>query len=381
MELKKRIISLLMVMLILVSLVAGCTKDVNDDEANLGEDANGVEQDVEDDNEEDIEEEKLVDMAGREIVLPDDIETVFSTDPVGSILLYTLNPDKMVAWNYSLKDGEKRYIDEKYHNLPNLGGAGREAVNFEELLKVDPDIIIVMGKINDIAISEAEEMEEQLGKTIILIDDDINKLDEAYILLGKILDKEEKAEELAQYCRNTLDDIEKNNTLISEDMKVDVYYAEGPDGLESEPAGSWHGEVMDMVGGNNVVKLEEEGIKGKSEISIEQVLAWDPEIIISWGDERGGYYSGILENPLWEDVQAVKDGEVYEIPNKPFNWFDRPPSVNRVLGLKWLGNLLYPDVYDYNIRDEVKEFYDKFYHYDLTEDELDELLVNTIRHK
>ena len=371
-----------MIMLIFVTLVAGCTNQGIDEEPN--ENLNDIAEDIEDNSGEDVDtdtqEENLVDMAGREIIIPDIIDTVFSTGPVGTIVLYSLVPDKMVAWNYSLRDGEKRYIDKKYHDLPNLGGAGGEIVNFEELLKVNPDVIITMGKINETEISQVEEMEEQLGKNIIIIDDDINKLDEAYKLLGKILGKEEKAGELAKYSKDVLDDIEKNSELITEDMKVNLYYAEGPDGLQTEPAGSWHGEVMDMVSANNVVKLEEEGTVGKSEVSIEQVLAWNPDIIISWDDERGGYYSGILEDPIWKDVQAVKDGEVYEIPNKPFNWLDRPPSVNRVLGLKWLGNLLYPDVYNYNMRDEVKEFYDKFYHYDLTEEEIDELLENTIRH-
>lgn len=122
------------------------------------------------------------------------------------------------------------------------------------------------------------------------------------------------------------------------------------------------------------------GDKGKSEVSIEQVLAWNPGIIIFWNDERGGYYSEIFKDLNWKDIKAVKNREVYEIPNKPFNWLDRPPSINRILGLKWLGNLLYSDVYNYDMRDEVKEFYDKFYHYKLSEDEIDELLQNSTRH-
>lgn len=356
-------------------LIKSFNKTVNK-EPNIDE----IWENVMEDMEIDEDEMKIIDMAGREIVLPKNVETVFSTGPVGTIVLYSLDPDKTVAWNYSLKDGEKRYIDKKHHNLPNLGGAGKEIVNYEELLKINPDILITMGKMDEGSISEVEEMERRLDKSIIILDDDINKLDEVYLLLGKILGEEEKAVELAKYCKDVLDDIEKNSKILTDDMKVNLYYAEGPDGLQTEPAGSWHGLVMDMVGANNVVQLEEEGTVGKSEVSIEQVLAWNPDIIISWDDERGGYYSGILEDPIWKDVKAVKDGEVYEIPNKPFNWLDRPPSVNRVLGLKWLGNLLYPDIYDYNMRDEVKEFYHLFYHYDLTEDEIDELLENTIRH-
>ena len=65
---------------------------------------------------------------------------------------------------------------------------------------------------------------------------------------------------------------------------------------------------------------------------------------------------------------------MYAIPGGPFNWFERPPSVNQILGLKWLGNLLYPEVYHYDIVEETRVFYKKFYHYALTDAELTYLL-------
>lgn len=358
---KKRSISIFMLIIMIFSLATGCAKEP----VHKEETADSIE---------------IVDMAERTITIPTKVDSIFSTGPVGTILVYSLNPDKMVGWNYELREGEKRYIAEDYHDLPNLGGAGKESINVEEVLKVDPDVLIAMGTIDDTFISKTDELQEKMGKPIVILDDDIYKLDEAYTVLGKVMGEEEKARELAKYCKNTLEDIEKNSANITDDMKVNIYYAEGPSGLETEPAGSWHAQVIDMVGGNNVAQVEVKGDKGKSEVSIEQLLLWDPEIIISWDDERGGYYSGILEDPAWKDIRAVKEGEVYEIPNKPFNWFDRPPSVNRILGLKWMGNLLYPEIYDYDMREEVKEFYDKFYHYSLTEEEIDQLLENTIRH-
>lgn len=362
---KKRT-SLLIVLVLVFSLLIGCSSSENTE----------INNDVDDDiNQEDVE---LVDMAGRTVTIPKDVKKVFATEPVGTIILYSLNPDKMVGWNYDLREEEKRFIPEKYHSLPNLGGAGKESINIEEILKVDPDILVVMGKIDDALELEVEDMEEQTGKPIIILDDNIEKLDEVYKILGKALNEEEKSEELALYCKETLDDVKEKK--INEDERINIYYAEGPNGLETEPAGSWHGEVIDMVDGRNVAEVEEEGSKGKSEVSIEQVLEWNPDIIISWDDERGGYYSEISKDPTWSDIKAVKNGDVYEIPNKPFNWFDRPPSVNRILGVKWLGNLLYPDIYDYNMEEVVEEFYNKFYHYELSEREIDELLGNTIKH-
>src|SRR5699024_6639449 len=272
---------------------------------------------------------KLEDMAGRRINLPDNVEKIYSTRPVGTILLYSLNPDKMVGWNYDLSEGEKDFIAEKYHDLPNLRGAAKESINIEEILKIDPDIVIALDTIDETTIAETEELQEDLGKPVILLDEDINTIDTAYNILGKVSDEEAKAEELASYCKETLEDAKKYSSQIAEDEKVDIYYAEGSEGLETEPAGSWHGEVIDLIGGHNVAEVEAGGSKGKAEVSIEQLLTWNPELIISWGDERGGYYAGIFEDPTWKDIDAVQNKEVYEIPNRPFNWFDRPPSANR----------------------------------------------------
>ena len=59
-----------------------------------------------------------------------------------------------------------------------------------------------------------------------------------------------------------------------------------------------------------------------------------------------------------------------------FNWFDRPPSVNRILGVRWLGNIIYPEVFDIDIKQETKDFYEMFYHRELTDEEVEEILTN-----
>lgn len=365
---KKRI-SLFIVTIMILSVLVGCNNEGAKEEENT----------ITDEPTQVVENVEIEDMAGRKISLPEKADKVFATLPTGTILLYSLNPEKMIGWNYDLSEGEKRFISEEYHALPNLGGAGKNAVNIEELLKLDPDVLIVMEEVVETSVSKAEELEEQTGKPVIILDSDLRRLDEAYEILGKAMGEEARAQELAEYCRETIADIEERVSDISDEDKVKVYYAEGPNGLETEPSGSWHVEIIDMVGGENVAEVAVKADKGKSEVSIEQLLIWNPDLIISWDDERGGYYSEIFKDPAWKSIKAVEDKEVYEIPNQPFNWFDRPPSVNRVLGIRWIGNLLYPEVYDYDMRDEVKEFYDKFYHYQLNEEEIDGLLKNTIR--
>ena len=78
-------------------------------------------------------------------------------------------------------------------------------------------------------------------------------------------------------------------------------------------------------------------------------------------------------------VKAVEDGRVYTMCQTPFSWLDRPPAVNRFIGLQWLTNLLYPEAYDIDIVETTKEFYSLFYHRDLTDDQVQELLGNSYR--
>ena len=54
-----------------------------------------------------------------------------------------------------------------------------------------------------------------------------------------------------------------------------------------------------------------------------------------------------------------------------------PPSVNRVLGIWWLGNLLYPELYDYDMVQVAQEYYRLFWHYDLTAEEAERMLSHS----
>ena len=145
----KRKISLPILIIMLFSILVGCNSEVTDKETDI------------------VENIEIEDMAGRTVSISAKAEKAFSTSPTGTILLYSLNPEKMLGWNYDLREGEKRFIDEKYHSLPNLGGAGKEAINVEEILKMDPDLLIIMEELDEGSISKAEEMEEQMGKPVL----------------------------------------------------------------------------------------------------------------------------------------------------------------------------------------------------------------------
>ena len=323
----------------------------------------------------------IVDHVGRTVTVPAEINKVFSTSPVGMILMYTLAPDKLVGWNFALTDSSKRFILPKYQNLPELGGwYANKSCNTEELLKIHPDVIISIGAEDKTAVSQADRIQQQIGIPVVVVEGALTKMDRTYEFMGDLLGEKSRAEELAAYCRQTINDVVEKEKLIPQEKRVRVYYAEGATALETDPKGSQHTEVLDLVGGINVADVPMKGGMGLTSVSLEQVLSWDPDVILTQtlsglGGSEGMVYKNVTTDPKWAKLKAVKNNRVYDVPEKPFNWFDRPPSVNRIIGVKWLANLLYPDVYKYDIKAEMKDYYAKFYYYDLSDQEVEELLA------
>jgi iron complex transport system substrate-binding protein len=170
--------------------------------------------------------------------------------------------------------------------------------------------------------------------------------------------------------------VNKAVVAVPDDKRISIYYAEGVEGLQTDPEQSQHALTFKLAGANNVAQVEVQSF-GMSSVDMERVRAWDPEVIFAWGAAHGGADELIRESPSWADIRAVRDGRVYTVPAAPFNWVDRPPGVNRLLGVQWVANILYPDYYDVDMVAETKEFYEKMYRASITDEQAIELLGNS----
>ncbi|WP_066546016.1 ABC transporter substrate-binding protein [Clostridium sp. AT4] len=323
-------------------------------------------------------EREITDMAGRKVVVPDEVETVFSASTVTAIFMYTLAPDKLLGWNYELNDLEKSVILKEYHDLPNFGMG--DSINYEAVIAAGPTIAVNVGTINDKMISDCDKLSESLGVPVVAVDGDLAASAEAYRFMGELLGEEEQAEKLASYAEKTFADIEKME--VPEDKKVRIYYGNGEDSLETAPAGSAHGQIIDMVNAVNVADLEM-GEGSRVQISAEQLLAWDPDVIVVNGEPKAdtsgaSAAEAILANPDYASLKAVQNQQVYGTPNAPFSWMDRPMGPNRIVGIRWLSGLIYPEYLNYNVDEEVKEFFDLFYHVQLTDEQLENIYSGAV---
>jgi iron complex transport system substrate-binding protein len=325
----------------------------------------------------------LTDQAGRTVTVPNPIKSVYCTSPMGTNLMYMLAPDMLVGWNISPTALEKQYIPEQYRSVVGLGGwFGKNTTgNVEEIIKRAPDVVLSLGTLDAAAISDADRIQGLLNIPVIIIDGSLVRSGDTLRYIGKLLGVEARAEELAAYCDGVIEEARANTAKLPESKRVGVYYAEGNKGLNTDQEGSEHTEVLELVGGANVAQVDQVSEYGMAAVSLEQVLAWNPETILVASDpaQESNVYEQITTSSDWATVTAVKEKRVYQVPRGPFDWFDRPPSISRILGIRWLGNLLYPDLYRYDMKAEVKAFYKLFYHFDPSDAQLQELMARAVR--
>lgn len=370
----RQLLALFICLVMSVSLLTGYSET----KAATEEPTQSTEQDA---TQETAETREITDMAGRKVTVPtaENIKSVFSTGPVAAIFLYMVAPDKLLGWNYELNDVEKSIILDKYQDLSNFGMG--DAVNYEAVIAANPTIAINSGKINDAMVSDCDALSESLGIPVVAVDNELNNSAEAFRFMGELLGVEDHAEELAQYAEQVFTDI---NALsdIPEEKKVSVYFGNGEDSLETAPRGSQHAQILDVINAVNVADLEL-GDGSRVQISAEQLLAWNPDVIVVNGEpkaDKSGSSAAedILSNPDYASLKAVQDQKVYGTPNAPFSWVDRPAGPNRLIGMRWFSALIYPEYIKCDINEEIHKFFDLFYHVDLSDEQLENVLKGTL---
>ena len=326
----------------------------------------------------------ITDDAGRGVTIPGAgaLQKIYYTGAPSQIFCFTLAPELAAGTTMEFSDAELAYLPEGTGDLPYLGTlSGGKELNPEAIMAEGVQVIfsVTTGKPGDSDVSSADDLQNQTGIPVVVLDGTLDATPTTYRTLGVLLGKEDQAEKLASYCETAFDKVDAAVATVPGDQRVRLYYAEGSEGLQTEPKGSTHSLAFDRAGADNVAQdVEAQKGKGMSPVSLEQVLAWNPQVIIAWDDVvRGGADELIRTDANWSTIDAVKGGKVYTMPNVPFSWCDRPPSVNRILGIQWIANTLYPEAYDVDMVEVTKEFYSLFYHADVTDEQAREILGNS----
>ena len=310
------------------------------------------------------------DATGRMIEVPQKVLRVFPAGPPAAIMLYTMAPDLLLGWPRANRQEELEFLLPQIGSRPEVGritGRGNTA-NLEAVIALKPDLILDIGSTSPTFVSLAERVREQTGIPYALLDGRFDATAASYRILGALTGEKERAEALATFTDDVFATIAKRIGKMPASERPLVYYARGPRGLETGLGGSINVETIEMLARNAAGNVR----GGLANVSIEQVLLWNPEVIVTIDQT---FAANVRNDPAWSGVEAVRNGRVHLSPKLPFGWVDFPPSVNRLIGLRWLAKILYPDRFTEDMNALTRDFYKRFYHVDLDDAQVARVLA------
>jgi iron complex transport system substrate-binding protein len=328
-------------------------------------------------------ERTITDHAGRThtIPTPEKLERIYYTSALGQIFVFSLAPELQGGTGLQFTPQELVYLPEGTADLAYLGSlSGGGEIDRELLIQSQIQLVFSISgtPLGAQEEAEADKLQEMTGIPVVCVDGSFENITNAYRFIGEVMGREDRATRIAAFLEGIYADVTRAVSGIKDQDRVSLYYAEGPFGLSTEPNISQHALTFEVAKAKNVAAVDLTVGIGMTNVSLESVIAWDPEVIIAWDDViRGGADEIIRTNPDWATIKAVKEGRVYTMPNAPFAWCDRPPGVNRFLGIQWVANMCYPELYDVDMVEEVKKFYHELYWVDISNEQARDLLGNS----
>ena len=300
----------------------------------------------------------VVDQAGREVSIALPVERVVSLYGVATLYLYALGvQDRLVLGTYvGLKPGSPSWeallsidpdLPEKYT---------RRKPSLEEILARRPDIVLASRQID---IEATQELMRFGIPVVLLFAEDVEGVKGAARLLGRIFGEEKRAEELISYFEGAVERIA--SAIEERGLRRPRVLFVGTRPFRVASGEMYQSHLIELAGGTPVTA----GLKGYwQDVDIEQILAWDPEVIFiaPYGRVQPG---DLLGDPLWGAVSAVRGGRVHKMP-RVFSPWDIP-TPESFLGLLWMASKIHPEL-DIDIASEAVSFYRDFYGYELPED-------------
>ena len=321
----------------------------------------------------------VVDQRGKEIVLPSSVERVVTIPFPAASLFYTIDgsSDHIVGMHPRSQEAVKESILEDMAPmllLVNTGfiKSGFEA-NVEELLKLKPDVVFQWADKGDAIITPLEEA----GIPVIgLKYGTQGDLEDGMRIMGKVSGKEQRAKGLIRYHHEVENFLISLSENLTEKRPRVLYLPYGAE-LKTTGQGTYNDFYINLTGGINVAH----DLSDWQTVSMEQIHVWNPEIILV-GNFAPLMPKDILRNTIdgqdWAGIDAVENKRVYKAPLGGYRW--DPPNQESPLMWEWLFGILHPSLTTFNLRDEMRVFYEGYYGYQLSDQDISRILrceVNT----
>ena len=314
----------------------------------------------------------VTDQLGRQVEIPEKVERVVVLEHHALDVIIQIGAQSQVV---GIMERWKKILPGAAKSMPELEGMATPGdltvINVEELLKTNPDLVIFThyapaemvkqiesAGIPAIAVSFYRADYEQASR----LNPELKNPDKAYTegmkdgitLLGDVFGHPDRAAKLLEYIVRNREMIKNRLGDIAREDRIRCYMA-NPE-LHTYGTGKYTGVIMERAGGRNVA----EEIKGYQQVSMEEVLKWNPEVIFVQ-DRYQDIIPQMKNDPAWQATDAVKNDRLYLCPEYVKPW-GHPCPESFALGEMWMATKLYPEKFkDVDLAKLVDDYYRTFY--------------------
>lgn len=309
---------------------------------------------------------ELTDMSQRTVTIPtsENIIKVSCLHPIPTYMTWRLAPGKLNSIDMVFNANPLLVSEEANDTLNGLPVTGVffKGMNQEQILALDPDVIVSMTKDPNLD----QEQSDYAAPVVAISKDNLTDYEQSFRLMGKVLGNKEEANELADYWNNSITKVTDITSIIPEDQRVKVYYASHDGSLSTVGPLTVMSSIIDLAGGvdlydTNTTLTSTQKVDEHLVVNIEQVLLWNPDVIITKTETEK---NTILNDTQWQSINAVKSGRVYAAPR-----WESLDGIQSIMGLMWTAEKLHPDTVIFDFNNETRAFYSEFYNYDNITDE------------
>lgn len=308
----------------------------------------------------------VIDMSGYESVIPGQIES-YAVAWAGLMDIVTMfdGIDHLVA--YPEKSASFKCLFNVYPRLSEKVCLPNEGISVETVIDSGAQVVFLKK-------SDDEALVERLRECgIITIDcefKDYEGLKEVVKIISEVLNNEgakEKAEEYCSYIDESVKYVQKITNKIPDDEKISALVIKDTKDYSAYGSTRYTGKWVEMCGAK--YSMVNEDTYANIKLTKEQLLEYNPDVLFF---AMPGQAEQFLKDDTWKNMKAVKNGTVYNNPSGFNTWSNS--GAESAMQFKWALSKLYPELIDYNIKDEVKNFYYDFYGYSPSEIEIEKIL-------
>jgi iron complex transport system substrate-binding protein len=314
---------------------------------------------------------QITDAAGRHVAIPESVARVADPWHANNAMVLMLGgAAKLVATSVQAKS--QPWLRRLYPRIEAVPAAFNAAgdVNMETLVGARPDVILMA---YDGALPkwfEAVDSAYQIP-VVLMPNTSLDGLKRTALLTGEVLGSEELgvARDFVRYFDANIQRVTQVTAKLRPNERPRVLHTSSAGILTADGRQTVIDDWINIAGGVNAATAAGNG----RPVTMEQVAAWNPDVIIVGSAPNPQNRQAILDDPRWREINAVRNGKVFVNPSGAYLW-DRH-SAEAALQVLWAAKLLHPAEFaDLDMRKETKLFYARFFHYALSDAEVASIL-------